>query len=86
MNTKKQSLNRASGLSKVIPKSRLDIYSPRRAFQQNPYKSYWMSCIEKLLEAASPFDEEQPGYYKLVCNNLQKDLLDSNSLPELSAG
>lgn len=53
---KKSVQNRAVGIAKVVPKSRMDIYSPRRVFQQNPYKSYWMSCVERLLEAEHPFE------------------------------
>ena len=80
---KKSGQNRSHALAKAVPKSRVDIYSPRRAFQQYPYKSYWMSCVEQLLSADSPHGVEEPGYYKLVCNNLERKVLDASQLSEL---
>ena len=43
-----------------------------------------MNCIEKLLEANDQFEVEEPGYYKLVCNNLERKTLDVAQLSELS--
>jgi hypothetical protein len=70
--------------TKQVPSEKIDIYSPRRTLQYQPYRSYWLDCVDKLLSADNCFDIEQPGYYKLVCKKMSKKRFnpaDFKSLP-----
>lgn len=52
--------------NKYVPKRLIDVYSPKRAMMMRPYKSYWMECVDRLLESDNCLEEENVGYYCVV--------------------
>ena len=71
------------GGSKMVPDHKIDTYSPRRALQFNPYKSYWMDCVDKLLAVDNCYQIPEPGYYKLVCARMQTRRFNPREFVEL---
>ena len=54
-----------------MPSERLDPHSLKQVERATPYESYWLGCIDRMLEFSeqnqSVLDFEEPGYYKVVC-------------------
>lgn len=58
--------------TKHVPRHLTDIYSPKRVQLLRPYKSYWMRCVDKLLNQENTFDVEEVGYYSIVLQRMTK--------------
>lgn len=55
---------------KRVPSTQVDLFSPKRVQMVEPYKSYWMGCIDKLLKSDNCLKVSKVGYYSITLKRI----------------